>query len=108
MKILTQIGGWNILINFGVYIDSWEEESAISARAAKNGLSRHELRRKRYLGSSSEEGAISARAPKKALSQGGFFFSNFVVAALRARMCPAAMQEYFFQAWDHVSFKIFN
>ena len=51
------------------HIDGWEEESAISARAAKKALFRRELRRRRYLGASSEEGAISARAPKKLLSR---------------------------------------
>ena len=114
------------------HIDGWEEEGAISARvakkvlpisarASKKALFRLEQRRRRYLGASSEEGAISARTAKKALfrrelrrrryfganskkalSQAEFFFSNFVVAALRARMCSAAsgkrrLPEYFFK-----------
>ena len=75
------------------YLGSSSEEGSIPAGAAKKALSRRELRRKRYLDANS----------KKVLSQAGFFFSNFVVAALRARMCPAAsggrrLPEYFFQA----------
>ena len=65
------------------YLGASSEEGAISARAAKKALSRRELRRRRYLGANS----------KKALSQAGFFFFNFVVAALRARMCPATSGE---------------
>ena len=55
-----------------------------------------------HLGASSEEGVILARATKKALSRRDFFFFNFVVAALRARICSAAsgklgLPEYFLQ-----------